>query len=322
MTAIHYSVEAADLHAHLFRVTLTITQPASQQTVSLPVWIPGSYLVREFAKNLQNLTAKQGRRTLALAQRDKCTWDIACKPGQPLVLSYEVCAFDNSVRTAWLDSQRGFFNGTSLCLRVHGQEAQPHQLQLKPVKGQADWQAATGLNPIKTDKKGFGLYQAADYDELVDHPVELGAFWRGRFEAGGVPHEFVVAGRPSHPLVGRAGLRLAEVLAFPVASTLIVNEAVTAAVASGGASDLLDADHGELIPAIHVNSYALARQIETLEDVASASEPVEPDLQAIGNQHPFRAGHVGGEGGVAGGDGHVAGGGELVYVQTTKDIAI
>ncbi|WP_019430627.1 M61 family metallopeptidase [Limnohabitans sp. Rim47] len=194
MTAIHYSVEAADLHAHLFRVTLTITQPASQQTVSLPVWIPGSYLVREFAKNLQNLTAKQGRRTLALAQRDKCTWDIACKPGQPLVLSYEVCAFDNSVRTAWLDSQRGFFNGTSLCLRVHGQETQPHQLQLNPVKGQADWQAATGLNPIKTDKKGFGLYQAADYDELVDCPVEMGTFWSGHFVACGIPHRFVVAG--------------------------------------------------------------------------------------------------------------------------------
>lgn len=193
MTALHYTIEAADLHAHLFRVTLTIPDPAAQQTVSLPVWIPGSYLVREFAKNLQNLTARQGRRTVTLTQRDKCTWDVACKPGQPLVLSYEVYAFDNSVRTAWLDSQRGFFNGTSLCLRVHGQEAQQHQLQLNPVKGQADWQAATGLQPIKTDKKGFGLYQAAHYDELVDCPVELGNFWSGSFVACGIPHRFVVA---------------------------------------------------------------------------------------------------------------------------------
>jgi predicted metalloprotease with PDZ domain len=194
MTAIHYTVEAADLHAHLFRVTLTIAQPAAQQTVSLPVWIPGSYLVREFAKNLQHLSARQGRRTVTLTQRDKCTWDIACQPGQPLVLSYEVYAFDNSVRTAWLDSQRGFFNGTSLCLRVHGQEAQPHQLQLQPVKGQPDWQAATGLHAVKTDKRGFGLYAAAHYDELVDCPVELGAFWSGSFVACGIPHRFVVAG--------------------------------------------------------------------------------------------------------------------------------
>ncbi len=103
-------------------------------------------------------------------------------------------AHDDSVRTAWLDSQRGFFNGTSLCLRVHGQEQAPHQLQLTPVKSQPAWQAATGLTPVKTDKKGFGLYQAANYDELVDCPVELGAFWSGSFNACGVPHRFVVAG--------------------------------------------------------------------------------------------------------------------------------
>ena len=194
MTAIHYTVEAANVHAHLFRITLTIAKPQATQTVSLPVWIPGSYLVREFSKNLQNLSAKQGRRPAATKQRDKCTWDIACKPGQPVVLSYEVYAFDNSVRTAWLDSQRGFFNGTSVCLRVHGQEDAPHHLQLIAVKSQPDWQAATGLAPVKTDKKGFGLYQAQNYDELVDCPVELGAFWSGSFVACGVPHRFVVAG--------------------------------------------------------------------------------------------------------------------------------
>ena len=194
MSAIQYTVEAADLHAHLFMVTLTVPQPAAQQTVSLPVWIPGSYLVREFSKNLQNLSAKQGRRSLPITQQDKCSWTIACKSEQALVLSYETYAFDNSVRTAWLDSQRGFFNGTSLCLRVHGQENAPHQLQLPPVKNQPAWQAATGLAPVKTNKKGFGLYQAANYDELVDCPVELGAFWSGSFVACGIPHRFVVAG--------------------------------------------------------------------------------------------------------------------------------
>ncbi|MFO0108100.1 MAG: M61 family metallopeptidase [Burkholderiales bacterium] len=194
MTAIHYTVEAANLHAHLFQVTLTIPAPAAEQTVSLPVWIPGSYLVREFSKNLQNLSAQQGRKKVVLVQQDKCTWRIACHEGHPLVLRYQVYAFDNSVRTAWLDSQRGFFNGTSLCLRVHGQENLKHQLQLPAVKGQPNWQAATGLSPIKTDKRGFGLYGAESYDELVDCPVELGAFWSGRFMACGIPHRFVVVG--------------------------------------------------------------------------------------------------------------------------------
>jgi predicted metalloprotease with PDZ domain len=189
-----YTVEALDLHAHLFRVTLIIPAPASQQTVSLPVWIPGSYLVREFSKNLQKLGARQGRQQLEVQQLDKCTWQLDCKAGEALTLHYEVYAFDNSVRTAWLDSRRGFFNGTSLCLRVHGQEDLPHQLTLPPIKGHADWQAATGLTPVKTDKKGFGLYQASDYDELVDCPVALGTFWSGSFKACGIEHRFVVAG--------------------------------------------------------------------------------------------------------------------------------
>ena len=194
MSTVHYAVEAADLHAHLFKVTLTIAQPAARQTVSLPVWIPGSYLVREFSKNLQNLVATQGRKKAVITQRDKCTWDIACTPGQGLVLSYEVYAFDASVRAAWLDTQRGFFNGTSLCLRVHGWEEKTHQLQIKPVKGHSTWQAATGMTPVKVDKKGFGLYQADNYSDLVDCPVELGAFWSGHFTACGIPHRFVVAG--------------------------------------------------------------------------------------------------------------------------------
>lgn len=194
MTALHYRIEAADLHAHLFRVTLTIARPQAEQTVSLPVWIPGSYLVREFSKNLQNLSARQGRRATTLVQRDKCSWTVACRADVPLQLSYEVYAFDHSVRTAWLDSQRGFFNGTSLCLRVHGQEQLAHDLELPAVKTQATWQAATGLTPVKVDKKGFGHYQAANYDELVDCPVEMGAFWSGSFSACGIPHRFVVAG--------------------------------------------------------------------------------------------------------------------------------
>jgi len=196
-TPLTYEVRAHDLHAHLYGVTLTIAQPALGQVVSLPVWIPGSYLVREFARNLQNLTATQGGRSCLLTQLDKCSWQAACVPGKPLTLHYQVYAFDNSVRTAWLDTQRGFFNGTSVCLRVHGQEGAAHQLKLADTGWPADWQAATALRPSRTNRRGFGVYTAADYDELVDSPVELGAFWSGSFKAGGVPHRFVVAGAPA-----------------------------------------------------------------------------------------------------------------------------
>ncbi|MEY4564135.1 MAG: hypothetical protein RLZZ618_3412 [Pseudomonadota bacterium] len=185
---ISYRIELADLHAHLFRVTLTVPQPAALQTVSLPVWIPGSYLVREFARHLSALQARQGKRELPLTQLDKATWQVACSGTAPLTVSCLVYAFDTSVRAAFLDADRGFFNGTSLCLRVHGREQEPHQLSVAGLpKG---WDIATAL----TAASGRASFEAADYDELVDHPVELGRFWRGEFKAGGVVHEFVVAG--------------------------------------------------------------------------------------------------------------------------------
>ena len=194
--ALAYSVQVHDLHAHVFAVSLTIAQPSAVQRVSLPVWIPGSYLVREFSKNLQRLTARQGTKSLALAQIEKCTWDIPCDPRKPLTLVYEVYAFDNSVRTAWLDTQRGFFNGTSLFLQVQGQKHSPHTLDLLSKNAPSGWQIATGLAPVKINKAGFGHYSAANYDELADCPVEMGHFWRGDFVAAGIKHRFVVAGAP------------------------------------------------------------------------------------------------------------------------------
>lgn len=194
--AIHFSVRVQDLHAHLFGVTLTIAQPAALQQVSLPAWIPGSYLIREFSKNLQRLQATQGGKPVPLIQHDKCNWQAQCTADEPLSLTYEVYAFDNSVRTAWLDMQRGFFNGTSMFLLVHGQQDNPHAVTLATDNTLPGWQVATGLPTNKVDKHGFGTYVAANYEELVDCPVEMGDFWSGAFVAGGIKHRFIVAGAP------------------------------------------------------------------------------------------------------------------------------
>jgi predicted metalloprotease with PDZ domain len=197
VAGIHHRIEIADAHAHLFRVTLTIARPAALQRLSLPVWIPGSYLVREFSKNLQGLRARQAARALPAAQLrqlDKCSWEVRCNPDKPLQMIYEVYANDNSVRTACLDARRGFFNNSSLCLRVEGQTEAPQRLEIAASGAPAGWSVATGLAAQKINKQGFGSYLAADYDELVDCPVEMGTFWSGSFSACGVPHRFVVAG--------------------------------------------------------------------------------------------------------------------------------
>jgi predicted metalloprotease with PDZ domain len=149
-------------------------------------------LVREFGRHISGLTATQGGRELGLRQLDKTTWEVQGLGKGALTVRYSVYAFDTSVRTAFLNTERGFFNGTSVCLRVEGQEDEPHRLDIKALP--AGWKVATAMPAVKTDAQGRGRYEAADYDELVDHPFELGPFWQGRFSAHGVQHEFVVAG--------------------------------------------------------------------------------------------------------------------------------
>ena len=94
MPPIHYRVEAANRNTHLFQVTLTLTPATAQQVLRLPVWIPGSYLVREFSKSLQNLRMRQNKRTLAVAQIDKASWQADCKPGVVLQVQYEFLPYD------------------------------------------------------------------------------------------------------------------------------------------------------------------------------------------------------------------------------------
>ncbi len=186
---IDYRIELDDLHGHQFRVTLTIAQPAPDQRVSLPVWINGSYMVRDFARHLSGLQAQQGRRSVEVRALDKSSWQVACRGRATLTLRYRVYAFDASVRAAFLDAERAFFNASSLCLRVHGQEAAEHRLALGRLP--RGWQVATSMAALADPPHGF---LALDYQDLLDHPFELGRFWRGEFEAGGVPHALVVSG--------------------------------------------------------------------------------------------------------------------------------
>jgi predicted metalloprotease with PDZ domain len=196
-----YRVELVELHAHLYDLTLHICQPARQQRVSLPVWIPGSYLVREFAQHLHGLRADCDGHAVPLRQLNKNTWEAATPAGAQLLrLRYQVYAYDASVRSAWLDAERGFFNPTSLCLRVHGQESLSHTLELWGSAATQDWQVATALAPITPDAAhadaphSLGYWQAADYDQLADSPIELGRLWSASFSVRGVAHRLVVSG--------------------------------------------------------------------------------------------------------------------------------
>ncbi len=187
-TSPHYRVALDDRGAHLFRVSLSLPAPAAQQLLRLPVWLPGSYLLREFARHVQDLRATQAGRPVPLVQQDKTTWVAHCSGRAALQLSWRVHALDASVRGAWLDGDRGFFNGSSLFLAAEGRTQEPLRLSIGRLP--AGWDIATSL-PAGAGRQ---VYEVADYAELIDHPVEMGRFWRGEFQAGGVPHQFVVTG--------------------------------------------------------------------------------------------------------------------------------
>jgi len=195
--AIQYAVDPKDLAAHLFEVTIRVAAPAAEgQEFALPAWIPGSYMIREFSRNIVQIRAESKGRPVALTKLDKHSWRAA-RVDAALTVVYEVYAWDMSVRAAHLDQTHGFFNGTSVCLRVVGQESLAHEIDLRRPADPAakTWRVATSLPELGAKRYGFGTYVAANYDELIDHPVEMGDFALATFKAHGVPHDIVITGR-------------------------------------------------------------------------------------------------------------------------------
>ncbi len=195
-----YRVVPLRPEAHCFEVTLEMPAPQSPVLeVWMPAWIPGSYMIRDFARNLLGIEAEQAGRALAIEKLDKQTWQLSgLVPGTELVrLRYEVYAWELSVRAAHLDQYHGYFNGPSLFLCVAGAEERPCVLEILPPPGVDDgrWQVATSLARDGAPAWGFGRYRADDYADLIDHPVEMGVFDRVAFKVEGVPHWMVISGR-------------------------------------------------------------------------------------------------------------------------------
>lgn len=194
---IHYVISPADPKGHLFQVTLTIPAPQKPiQALSLPNWILGSYLIRDFSKHINSLTVyNDQQQPLALSTVDKSTWSFE-STGETVTVSYEVYAWDLSVRGAHFDESHGFFNGTSVFLCVDGQRNLPCsvEIQANEFSKENSWKVATGMPVKKVDSFGFGLYQVDDYDSLIDYPVELGTFKEIKFEACGIPHRVALTG--------------------------------------------------------------------------------------------------------------------------------
>lgn len=192
---LRYELIGLDLDAHEYQMRLTVPQPAGHsQRLSMAAWIPGSYMIRDFARNITAISARDERGPLPIRKLDKQTWEVADCQGE-LVVDYSVYAFDLSVRGAYLDRTRAFFNGTGLFLCVPDRIGAAWELHVPPPAHPCalDWRLATTLDANHVDERGFGLYAGTGYSRLIDSPVEIGAFSRKEFAVDGIPHEFVVS---------------------------------------------------------------------------------------------------------------------------------
>lgn len=187
-----YQVGMSQPASHLFEVTLQIAN--WQQDVldlKMPVWTPGSYLVREYARHVQDFTAQDSNSGQSLVSRKvgKNHWEIVTGSSQTLTIKYRVFANDLTVRTNHLDLTHGYFNGAALFMFVPGFQQQPITVEIVPPD--RDWQISTTLTPVRGKPNTF---MAQDFDTLVDTPVEVGIHTVYDFEVLGKPHQYVVWG--------------------------------------------------------------------------------------------------------------------------------
>lgn len=190
-----YRLGIASTDAHHFEVRCLVeTSDPAGQRFSLPVWTPGSYLIREFAKHVVGVRAESGGVSLAVEKIDKQTW--RCAPsGKPVEFVYQVYAYDLSVRGAYLDRTRAFINGPAVFVWPRGREHLPLTLELI-APGASDWKVATAMLAESVDHRGFGVYRCADYEELIDHPIEMADFDLREFEVAGVSHQIAITDAP------------------------------------------------------------------------------------------------------------------------------
>jgi predicted metalloprotease with PDZ domain len=192
-----YRISPHDPAAHLFEVRLTVENPAPDgQVFTMPTWIPGSYMIRDYARNVVAIRAESDGLDVPLKKLDKSRWRAA--PVQkPLTLVAEIYAYDLSVRGAHLDNTHAYFNGPCVFFAVCGQEDLPCELEILPPAGPAaaEWRVATSMRRKDAAPYSFGTFEADDYAELIDHPVEAGQLSIGEFEVRGIPHAIAIRGK-------------------------------------------------------------------------------------------------------------------------------
>jgi predicted metalloprotease with PDZ domain len=199
MPSVSYTVSMLRPKTHLLDVTVEVTGLAGASfELVLPAWTPGSYKIRDYARHVQDFSA--GR--LRWRKEDKGRWRVMTGGAERARVTYRVYAFEMNARGAHLDADHGYLNGAAVFMYLDGAKERPVTLDLRIPAG---WRVATGLRP-----RGRG-FTAADYDELVDCPIETGRFELVKWRTRGIEHRLALHGRVNRPL-GRVAKDLAKIV--------------------------------------------------------------------------------------------------------------
>jgi predicted metalloprotease with PDZ domain len=194
---ISYTVSMSKPYTHLLEVEMRVRAqklPAGTDLV-MPVWTPGSYLVREYSKHVQDFAAKdETGRALLWRKVNKNTWRIETSGVKEFVATYSVYANELTVRTNELNDEHAFWTNAALLMYPAGQLKAPSTLRIVPY---GDWKIATGLPAVAGQMNTF---RAENFDTLYDAPFEVGNFKTIAFEVKGVPHRMVINGEGNYDM--------------------------------------------------------------------------------------------------------------------------
>ena len=192
-----YKISMPQPQTHLFEIELTVSNWTKESLdLKMPVWTPGSYLVREYAKQLQDFSAVTDggdwakptlRERLASIKIAKHHWQIQTNHHHEITISYRMFANELTVRTNHLDATHGYFNPAALCFFIPGYEHCPIEITIVPPD--PSWKVTTPLPEISPQ-----TFLAADFDTLVDSPFEIGSQQIYDFTVLDKPHQLVIWG--------------------------------------------------------------------------------------------------------------------------------
>ncbi|MFZ4729854.1 MAG: M61 family metallopeptidase [Pseudanabaena sp.] len=189
----NYRLSIPEPENHLLEVELAIANWQDEFIdLKMPVWTPGSYLVREYAKHLQDFeAANETGQPLSWQKISKNHWQIKCGSNNSIIkIRYRIFCNELTVRTNHIDRTHAFLTGAAVFMYVPEYQQQPYTVEIGEIK--ENWQIATPLPKVENAENN--LFYAKDFDTLVDSPFEIGIHNRYEFTVQDKPHSFVVWG--------------------------------------------------------------------------------------------------------------------------------